>query len=72
MSLTTGNFALKDPINILKVWDETGRREALRNEKQVEILLKPNPKRFVLFPIKHEQVWRMYKKAEASFWTTEG
>jgi ribonucleotide reductase beta subunit family protein with ferritin-like domain len=25
----------------------------------------------VLFPIKHPEVWAMYKKAEASFWTAE-
>lgn len=27
--------------------------------------------RYVLFPIKHQQIWDMYKKAEASFWTAE-
>jgi ribonucleotide reductase beta subunit family protein with ferritin-like domain len=36
-----------------------------------EVLLKPNDERFVLFPIKHQDIWRMYKKAEASFWTAE-
>jgi ribonucleoside-diphosphate reductase subunit M2 len=36
-----------------------------------EPLLKPNPRRFVLFPIKFHEVWQMYKKAEASFWTAE-
>ena len=25
----------------------------------------------MLFPIKHDDVWKMYKKAEASFWTLE-
>lgn len=30
-----------------------------------------NKNRFVLFPIKYEDIWNMYKKAEASFWTTE-
>jgi ribonucleoside-diphosphate reductase beta chain len=25
----------------------------------------------VIFPIKHDEVWKMYKQAEASFWTTE-
>jgi ribonucleoside-diphosphate reductase subunit M2 len=25
----------------------------------------------VLFPIKYHEVWQMYKKAEASFWTAE-
>jgi ribonucleoside-diphosphate reductase beta chain len=36
-----------------------------------EFLLEENKKRFVLFPIKHKEVWDMYKKAEASFWTAE-
>ena len=27
--------------------------------------------RFVLFPVKYELVWDMYKKAVASFWTVE-
>lgn len=30
-----------------------------------------NPSRFVLFPIQHQDVWEMYKKAQASFWTAE-
>ena len=36
-----------------------------------EPILQENKQRFVLFPIKHPQVWEMYKKAEASFWTAE-
>jgi len=37
----------------------------------MEVLLTPNPKRFVLLPIQHDAVWEMYKKAQASFWTAE-
>ena len=37
----------------------------------VEPILKENPNRFVLFPIEHDEIWKMYKQAEASFWTTE-
>ncbi|KIH93702.1 ribonucleoside-diphosphate reductase subunit M2 [Sporothrix brasiliensis 5110] len=36
-----------------------------------EPLLQENPQRFVLFPIKYHEIWQMYKKAEASFWTAE-
>lgn len=36
-----------------------------------ELLLNPSSDRFVLFPIKHNSVWDMYKKAMASFWTAE-
>ncbi len=36
-----------------------------------EPLLSENKNRFVLFPIKHDDIWSYYKKAEASFWTAE-
>jgi ribonucleoside-diphosphate reductase subunit M2 len=36
-----------------------------------EPLLDPNPERFCTFPIKYHDIWEMYKKAEASFWTAE-
>ncbi|RIJ37555.1 ribonucleoside-diphosphate reductase small subunit [Pontibacter oryzae] len=37
----------------------------------MEPILQENPNRFVLFPIQHDEVWQMYKQAEASFWTAE-
>jgi len=43
----------------------------IRPEEAHEPLLQENPGRFVLFPIKYHDVWQMYKKAEASFWTAE-
>ena len=36
-----------------------------------ELLLQADPHHFVLFPIQHDDIWRMYKKAKASFWTAE-
>ncbi|KAF8842251.1 ribonucleotide reductase small subunit [Paxillus ammoniavirescens] len=36
-----------------------------------EPLLKASKRRFVLFPIQYHEIWQMYKKAEASFWTAE-
>ncbi|UYV64888.1 RRM2B [Cordylochernes scorpioides] len=36
-----------------------------------EPLLRDNPRRFVLFPLEYPDIWQMYKKAEASFWTVE-
>jgi len=40
-------------------------------EKQVEPILRENKDRFVIFPIRHDDIWQFYKKAEASFWTAE-
>ena len=37
----------------------------------VEPILKETSDRFVIFPIKHDEMWAMYKQAEASFWTAE-
>jgi ribonucleotide reductase beta subunit family protein with ferritin-like domain len=37
----------------------------------VEPILQENQNRFVLFPIKYHDIWEMYKKQVASFWTTE-
>lgn len=36
-----------------------------------EPLLQENPGRFVIFPIKYEEIWKMYKNAVASMWTVE-
>jgi len=36
-----------------------------------ELLLKPNSKRYVLFPIIYKDIYDLYKKAESSFWTTQ-
>merc|ERR1712020_269865 len=36
-----------------------------------EPLLKENPQRFVVLPIQYPDIWKMYKKAVASFWTAE-
>src|SRR5690606_38192988 len=43
----------------------------LQPNDNIEPILKENPNRFVLFPIEHDDIWKMYKKAEASFWTAE-
>ncbi len=37
----------------------------------LEPILQDNPNRFVLFPIKHHDIWKFYKQAEAGFWTAE-
>jgi ribonucleoside-diphosphate reductase beta chain len=44
-----------------------------KNDKELskEPILVSNPNRFVIFPIKHDDIWQFYKKAEASFWTAE-
>ncbi len=39
--------------------------------KNTEILLKDNPNRYVLFPIKFPKIWEMYKRQQKCYWTAE-
>lgn len=41
------------------------------NIEQEEPILKENKNRFVLFPIKYNDIWQMYKTEEQAFWTAE-
>lgn len=43
----------------------------MKNDPIVEPLLQENPNRFVIFPIKYNDIWRMYKQQMACFWTSE-
>jgi len=36
-----------------------------------EPILVPNPNRFVIFPIKHNDIWDCYKISQELFWTAE-
>ncbi|CDO96099.1 unnamed protein product [Kluyveromyces dobzhanskii CBS 2104] len=46
-------------------------RHKLKGLEKDEPLLVENKRRFVLFPIKYDEIWQAYKRAEASFWTAE-
>ena len=45
--------------------------ESEMNRKVEEPLLKEEEKRYVIFPIRQDEIWKMYKMAEANFWTSE-
>ncbi|KAK6984902.1 ribonucleoside-diphosphate reductase small chain [Favolaschia claudopus] len=58
----------------LAVQQSVARRDMGFRELEVDALdpiLAPNPGRFSLFPITYPQIWMMYKKAVACFWTAE-
>ncbi|KAK3669340.1 Ribonucleotide-diphosphate reductase (RNR), small subunit [Recurvomyces mirabilis] len=48
-----------------------GESAVAKEGEEIEPILQENSQRFVLFPIKYHEIWQMYKKAEASFWTAE-
>merc|ERR1719159_2143456 len=45
--------------------------EQYKELEKEDPLLRENPNRWVMFPIHHQEIWEMYKKHEASFWTAE-
>ncbi|KAE8076956.1 hypothetical protein FH972_015572 [Carpinus fangiana] len=49
----------------------TEDRKEKEEEEEEEPILKEQTQRFCMFPIRYQQLWEMYKKAEASFWTAE-
>lgn len=63
--------AIREEADVEEVDVKHKSRKQLKESEQEEPLLKENPGRFVLFPIKYHEIWQMYKKAEASFWTAE-
>ncbi|KAI4158279.1 MAG: hypothetical protein LQ342_007576 [Letrouitia transgressa] len=63
---------LKKPVVVEAIKDEKPLvAPGIKPDEEDEPLLQENPQRFVLFPIKYHEIWQMYKKAEASFWTAE-
>ena len=40
-------------------------------QNDTEYLLRECPNRFVLFPIKHNDIWSMVKKQQSCFWIAE-
>ena len=74
MTLTEiSNLTLQDKENVGQVTKvtKTAQEVTKKSVENEEPLLKDNPNRFVILPIQYDDIWRMYKKAVASFWTTE-
>lgn len=61
----------KDEKKMLVTSGQNNETTVVKNNDKLEPLLKPNPNRFVMFPIQYHDIWRFYKKAQASFWTVE-
>jgi len=67
MSIATKRISAAPPT----IEDDVEVSNVKRIKLPDEPLLVENKQRFVLFPIKYDKIWHMYKKAEASFWTAE-
>ncbi|XP_015119510.1 ribonucleoside-diphosphate reductase subunit M2 B [Diachasma alloeum] len=70
---TSGALSTIDKPDTEKLRNAVRKLDLKENDfdPQLEPLLKENPRRFVVFPIEWPDIWKFYKKAEASFWTVE-
>jgi ribonucleotide reductase beta subunit family protein with ferritin-like domain len=57
-----GAGALEEKLKIIK---------SNNNDVSSEMLLRPDNTRYVMFPIKDNDIWKMYKKQIDSFWTVQ-
>lgn len=62
---------LLNEINLLKKEVNLLKGKGKDKDTSEELLLSEEENRYVIFPIKYDEIWKMYKKAEANFWTTE-
>lgn len=51
----------------MDVDDEAATIARVKQMESEEPLLQENPRRFVLFPITHPDIWQFYKKAEGTY-----
>merc|ERR1719346_633370 len=72
MTLTSiENLTISENQENKTVMTKKAEYQPEKKDEIVEPLLKENPRRFVILPIQYHAIWKMYKKAEASFWTAE-
>jgi ribonucleoside-diphosphate reductase subunit M2 len=50
---------------------ETDNERERERENEIEPLLKEDDRRYVMFPIRDQEIWDMYKKQVDSFWRAE-
>ena len=69
--MSNKNFPIKSNSLPSSVLFKKRKGNPAQPSTPVEPILNEEEKRYSLFPIEHEDIWKMYKKAEASFWTFE-
>ena len=69
MASTDDADVVTNPINAVQL-HEAAIAKRMKRESE-EPLLKPNPNRFVIFPIQYSDLWKMYKDHLSVFWRPE-
>jgi ribonucleoside-diphosphate reductase beta chain len=61
--------AITNPIDAGQIHDTVVAER--KGRESTEPLLQPNPNRFVIFPIQHQDLWKKYKDHVSVFWRPE-
>jgi len=67
----TQQFQTASPVKSIKGGSSVQDEQGMAVDKETEPMLRENPGRFVILPIEYPDIFKMYKKAVASFWTVE-
>jgi len=70
LEIAAGNEELQDESGVNDSINH-GNISSVHEDDLDEPLLQDNPNRYVMFPLKDLEIWEMYKKHVASFWTAE-
>lgn len=71
LTVTTQSEKPSEPTAALDVVEDEKTRAREHGTRPAELLLREEDARYVLFPIRHLDIWQAYKRAKASFWTAE-
>lgn len=68
--------AVDSPLSVADLSDSLPSTPREKSESSVrlsvpEVFSAESAERYTLFPIRHHEIWAMYKKHQASFWTAE-
>ncbi|CAF0912389.1 unnamed protein product [Adineta steineri] len=69
--ISNGTDRDNDDVNIFENLIEKKLNINVKSYEEDEPILRENPSRYVLFPIRYHDVWNFYKRALASIWTCE-
>ncbi len=62
-------MSVENPVDAVQIHDDAIAARKARDA--AEPLLQENPNRFVIFPIQHHDLWKMYKDHVSVFWRPE-
>lgn len=66
-----GGINSQVPARNVGVTQQSATQVSEMQQPLPEPLLEDNPNRFVILPIKYNDIWKMYKEQMACFWTAE-